>query len=242
MRCPLSMAFRFFDGVKPIEMINRQFDRLFCFERADNRLQAGGVTRRNYRCRCVCGRIVEVLGSQLRDGKTKSCGCLRQETTARQATRHGGHGSDLYKVWRGMRNRCMQSSDKRYHVYGGRGIQIEEPWLSSFVAFADWAVANGWRSGLTIERINVDGNYCAENCCFIPAELQAQNRQRTVWVNLPNGERVCAREAERCLGLSPNTIIQRKYIGWPEEFWTAPQGSTLKQLQTSTSKIYGQCF
>lgn len=125
---------------------------------------------------CECGVIKSVDSYMVRHGITKSCGCARLKALAKNNTTHGESGqSGLYQKWCAMRRRCFCKSDSSYKRYGGRGIGICEAW-SSYVVFRDWAVANGYQQGLTIERVDVNGNYEPSNVKWIPAKDQAKNR------------------------------------------------------------------
>lgn len=89
----------------------------------------------------------------------------------------------LFGIWYKMKRRCYVEKELRYHQYGGRGITMNPGWKESFDRFAEWALANGYKQGLTIERIDVNGNYCPENCKWITRREQAFNKRDTIWVD-----------------------------------------------------------
>ena len=131
-------------------------------------------------CQCDCGKITQpVTGSHLRSGVTKSCGCLKVEKTIERSAKHNLCYTRIYHIWAGMKNRCYNHNSPKYYRYGGRGIVVCDEWLNSIEAFYDWAMANGYRKDLTIDRINNDGNYCPENCRWATAKEQAANRSTT---------------------------------------------------------------
>lgn len=93
----------------------------------------------------------------------------------------------LYFVWKHIKDRCYKTQDKEYNSYGGRGIKMCAEWLNDFHSFSDWAVANGWKPGITIERIYNDRDYSPENCRFATLREQMYNKQNTIFVDI-NGE------------------------------------------------------
>lgn len=126
--------------------------------------------RAKYLCVCDCGAAVIVEGSNLVSGATKSCGCLRSEVASKRSTKHGGCGTRLYRVWSNMIDRCENPNNKEYNRYGGRGIDICFEWRQDFSKFMEWALENGYKENLTIDRINNELGYCPSNCQWITRE------------------------------------------------------------------------
>jgi len=127
----------------------------------------------SWNCVCDCGNKTTVLGGNLRSGNTQSCGCLQKERT----TKHSMHKHPAYWVWIAMKQRCGNPKCKAYKNYGGRGIVICERWLESFNSF--WEdMGSTWRRGLSIDRINNDGNYEPENCRWATSKQQNNNQRK----------------------------------------------------------------
>lgn len=138
-----------------------------------------------YRCICDCGNEVITWYNNLYLGKTLSCGCLSDEQRHRtdnkaHKIKHGLSGTRLAIIRNGMIGRCYNPKSANWNAYGGRGIKICDEWKNKDTGmknFYDWAMANGYKDGLTIERIDVNGNYCAENCTWITMEEQQFNKR-----------------------------------------------------------------
>lgn len=137
----------------------------------------------------------------------------------------------LYNAWLSMKKRCGDPKNKSYNDYGGRGISVCQEWqeASNFIA---WGIKAGWMPGLTLERIDVEGNYCPENCTFIPARLQSRNRRRTIWIEF-RGERISLAEACERHSIKYDVAYHRlRDSGWaPEKAILTP----VKKKDSSTT-------
>jgi len=138
-----------------------------------------------WQCKCDCGKLLTITSEQLRNGESRSCGCLMRELAEKSHTIHGmaakaktRRSERLYNCWGQMIQRCTNPNKERWKHYGGRGISVCKEWRE-FIPFRDWALANGYRDDLTIDRIDVDGNYCPENCRWATWEEQAKNKQNS---------------------------------------------------------------
>jgi hypothetical protein len=154
------------------DMTGQRYGRLLVLMRDANQL--GHHT--TWLCQCSCGRFKTVTSARLRNGQTRSCGCWNREATSKRRYVHGMSKTPLYDVWRNMCQRCENPQNNRWNSYGGRGISVCSEWRNSVKAFLDWALANGYRRGLTIDRVNNDGNYEPDNCRFVTDAENRRNR------------------------------------------------------------------
>ena len=125
--------------------------------------------------------------------------------------KHGMAGSRLYRIWDDIRGRTLRPNNTYYNNYGGRGITLYEPWRQ-FKPFMDWALANGYKDHLSIDRIDNDGPYSPDNCRWATRREQDRNKRSNVWVNY-NGERICQADLASILGVHYSTIYYRLKTG-----------------------------
>lgn len=130
-------------------------------------------------CKCDCGNTCFSRTSNLTHGNMISCGCYNKEKSKenKRARKHGMSKTRIYITWRNMRVRCSNPNDREYKNYGGRGITVCPEWRDSFEVFRDWAMQNGYRDDLTIDRIDVNKGYGPDNCRFITREKNNKTRR-----------------------------------------------------------------
>lgn len=134
----------------------------------------------------------------------------------RKHEKHGMYGTKLYKTWNNMISRCYCPSFQRFYNYGGRGITVCEEWRNSFVAFMNWAFANGYEEHLTLDRINNDGNYEPSNCRWITNKEQQYNKRSNRYVTY-NGKTLTVKEWSDITGINQRTLGLRLDKGWSAE-------------------------
>lgn len=150
-----------------IDLTGQRFGRLVVLEEAPKNKREGP----SWVCRCDCGNICVAHRKELRRGDTKSCGCWKKETLKNRGAKHN---KKTQKSWRGMMNRCYDSKDKRYPYYGGRGIKVCDKWHNFENFYEDMGDKP---EGLTLERVNTNGDYEPSNCKWATWKEQHQNQR-----------------------------------------------------------------
>lgn len=164
---------------KLIDLSGQKFGRLTVMYRSDNR-----HNQTYWHCKCKCGKEIDVYAQHLLTGKNVSCGCESLERIRELNKTHGLSSTRLYNIWCGMKVRCFNKNSESYSKYGGRGITICDEWKEDFVPFYEWSLANGYCDELSIDRIDVDGNYEPSNCRWVDKRTQSINKRNTVYVEL----------------------------------------------------------
>lgn len=175
-------------------------------------------------CRCICGTTRIVSLSNLRMGKSTSCGCFRRKELSKRR-KHGESKTPLYRVWNHMMGHCYRSKTKGFHNYGGRGIAVCTEW-HDFPVFQAWALSHGYEEHLTLDRILVNGNYEPSNCRFIPRAEQHRNKRTNRFLTA-FGETKCLAEwirDSRCAVKSELVIKERMARGATPEQAIATKG------------------
>lgn len=173
-----------------------------------------------WKCQCDCGNIVDARQDALKSGRTSHCGCLTKKILSISHSKRSNYSMSktrIYKIWVLMRKRCKNQNDPHYMDYGGRGITVCDEWDKSFENFKEWALANGYKDNLTIDRINNDKGYFPNNCRWATMKTQSINR-RTNRILIFNGKELTATQWADELNIDSNTILSRIDVyGWSVE-------------------------
>jgi hypothetical protein len=174
---------------------------------------AGNRPEKLWVCTCDCGNIIKVRQNNLRSGHTQSCGCYKEERISESNKKHGMRNCPEYAAWCSMKGRCLNPNNKKYPRYGGRGIAVCKRWLNSFEDFY-LDVGKRPNSSYTLERINLDGNYCPENCKWATHAEQNRNYSRNVYIEY-EGRKMCLQDWANEVGIGVHTLRYRIRSGWP---------------------------
>ena len=168
-----------------------------------------------WECACECGNVVYIKSANLMNGNTNSCGCLKRIVARQRASQHTLHGAKsinaseserrLYSIWTDIKRRCNNKQYKDYPRYGGRGIGLCDEWQSDFEKFKNWSLDNGYTNELSIDRIDVNGNYEPRNCRWADVYIQANNKRSNKHI-IVDGEIYTYAECERQYGIPKGTI------------------------------------
>lgn len=190
----------------------KKFNKLTVLKKTDEKASKSYL----WLCKCDCGNFTKTKKWNITSGNTKSCGCLKMDVVKmmnRQNTSHGMSGTKIYRVWESMKRRCDSKKAERYANYGGRGITYCEEW-EDFKGFYEWVEESGYKEGLTIDRIDVNGNYEPSNCRWVTLEQQSFNKTNSRKFNY-KGEELTIAELAKASGKSYHLVYQRLVkLGW----------------------------
>ena len=192
--------------------------------KAEDHITKGGNRYTQWVCNCECGNQVVSRTAYIKNDNTKSCGCLKilkaqqhMKILHQQQITHNGSHDRLYGIWTNIKQRCNNPNDPRYDDYGGRGILICNGWVHSYESFRDWAMSHGYSDDLSIDRIDVNGNYEPSNCKWSTIKEQ-QNNMRSNRLLTYKGETHTISEWSEITGINKSTIRKRiDRSGWSIE-------------------------
>jgi hypothetical protein len=172
-----------------IDLSGQKFERLTVISRAENNEDG----RAYWNCICDCGVHVTIIGKELRNGHTRSCGCYKSDKTIERNFKHNMSHTRLFNIWSLMLSRCSGTKNKNY---GGRGISVCDKW-KEFNQFYDWSIKNGYDKLLSIDRIDVNGNYEPLNCRWTDRKTQGNNTRRNHIITYNNKSQTLAQWADQ---------------------------------------------
>lgn len=191
---------------KAIDVIGQRFGSLVVVRQSDVR-KWGGILRE---CQCDCGNTVLVSLSNLKAGSTTSCGCYHRKKLDEAIKKHGMSKTPVYITWMLMRQRCNNPNHPGYHNYGGRGIKVCPQWDDFEQFFADMGERPVEK---TLDRIDVNRDYCPENCQWATRIQQANNKRENIVISY-DGKTLTLKQWSRELGMNYWTLHARYKRGW----------------------------
>ena len=172
-------------------------------------------SKSRWKVKCTCGNIGFVKSYTLTSGISTRCCKCRNQVVGKKNTTHGLTSHKLYGVWNTMNQRCSNPNNTKYHNYGHRGITVCDDW-KDFRTFYNWALSNGYSEGLTIDRIDVNGNYEPNNCRWVTMKIQGSNTTKNHRIEF-NGENHTITEWSEITGIQRKTLEHRLNKGWSIE-------------------------
>lgn len=167
---------------------------------------------RKFKVKCVCGIERDIFWHTLKSGASKSCGCLLTEILSLRK-KHGKTKTNIYHVWSTMKSRCHNEKNQAYKYYGGRGIRVYYKWLLDFREFDKWAMKNGFKIGLQLDRKDNNKGYYPNNCRFVTQIVNIRNRSNTIFIEIEGVKKRMVEWAE-IYELNYNTLQDRLNAGW----------------------------
>ena len=215
-----------------IDLTNKRFGRLAVIRLAGKNKWGNML----WLCKCDCGNDHVVPSAKLIQGKSKSCGCYAIEVKSNKATRHGltkgGVKPRTFTIWNNIKARCLNTRAINYKNYGGRGISICDEWMS-FEEFHKWAVNNGYRDNLTIDRIDNNGYYYPDNCRWISRGENAGRNRNTILLTV-NSETKSISAIAREVGISRQMISKLYHLKGKD----ATEDAIEECIRTGKGQVY----
>ena len=196
----------------PKDLTGQRFSRLVVLEPHGQNKHGCNL----WLCQCDCGRLTVADTHSLKSQHKRSCGCMMRERIGNMRRIDGRSYDKLYHIYYHVRSRCENPKTTHYDCYGGRGIKVCEEW-KTWEMFRDWALANGYTEGLTIDRIDVDGDYEPSNCRWITQAEQMRNTRKTRYLVLDGVKKPLKTWCEE-FKVSFNTASARFTRGWTDPY------------------------
>ena len=195
-----------------VDLTGKTFNRLTVIRRVEN----SKSKQTKWKCRCSCGNIVIVFASHIKDGHTKSCGCLNDELRIERKTTHGLYYTPEWGIWNQMIQRCTNPKNQAFKDYGGRGITVCDKWRNNFMTFSK-DMGKRPSKNLTIERINNNKGYSPDNCKWETRKKQANNTRGNQNITI-QGWTLTMTQWAQFAGKVVGTVWSRlNVLNWPPE-------------------------
>lgn len=191
---------------KEIDITGNKYNMLTAIKRVYGYKESGVY----WLCKCDCDNECIVKKYDLVHLKQMSCGCFQKQSAREKHTKHNMKDTKLYHVWCSMRQRCLNPNNHAYNHYGGKGVTICKDWLDDFMNFYNWSMQNGYMEGLSIDRIDNDGNYEPSNCRWATREVQQNNTSKAHKITY-NGVTKSPAQWARIVDVSETTIKNRLF-------------------------------
>ena len=201
------------------DLSGKKFGKLTVIKLDHREIRNDGKRNRYFNhwlCQCECGNECIIIGNYLKKGSTISCGCYRKELSKNKLYKHGLSNTRLHKIWSGIKQRCYAKYSKDYKNYGQRNIIMCDEWKNDFKKFYDWAIDNGYKDNLTIDRIDNDGNYEPNNCRWATLEEQANNMRNNHLLTFNNKTQTMSQWAKE-YNMSKYLLQHRIASNWSVE-------------------------
>ena len=214
--------------MEKINLIGKKFGKLTVIAEAPSRRRNNGGLRTTWMCKCECGNTVIVDKDNL-GRSTLSCGCFKNELLKTKQETLRLSKTRIYRIYCGMKSRCYNKNNKKaYKYYGARDIKICSEWLKNFKSFYNWSISNGYKDDLTIDRIDVNGDYEPSNCRWVTILKQSNNKRNNNYL-IFNGERHTVKEWSIILNIPYGTIQNRLHkLNWSVERTLATPNNYMK--------------
>ena len=171
------------------------------------------ISKQKWKLKCKCGNVGYAKSFTLLSGGSTQCCKCRDKVVGLKNSTHGLSKTKLHGIWNMMKQRCNNPNQAKYKNYGGRGIKVCDEWQNSFESFYSWAMSNGYSEKLSIDRIDVNGNYEPNNCRWVTNKVQSNNTRVNHCVEY-NGESHTMTEWAEITGIKRETIRERLKSGW----------------------------
>lgn len=219
-------------------LVGQRFERLCVVRDVGLRDKAGSIL---WECVCDCGNVRHIRSASLKRGEYRSCGCWTKDRlrTDPPAATHGGSKTGAYQTWAAMKRRCLDPDCKDYPQYGGRGIKVCERWLKSFANFLE--DMGNRPEGMTLDRLNSNGDYCKDNCRWATRLTQGNNTSRNHLLTY-NGETRTMAEWARIADVPYTTLRARiNLLKWPVGRALFKENQNVKNHENRNDRHTGVC-